>query len=394
MRLSTFTLAFAIAFVPAVTAQDDASPPPLAPPRPRSADTITITNTTAKWESVEGAYKITFPGRPSTTSNPFQSAFGPSNIYTTAVGTALAHYTVSYFDFPTAITNKYDLDTRFTMLRDSQAKALNARITLDSEYMFGSHYGRAISYETTSQTISTRAILVGPRMYLMQIITPGKLSTMAPGSAAATKTRVEKFLNSFEVTKVLEPKSSEVPLPGTFGVDATDMSFRSSFFGVSLTPPAGWKLTNQENSKLLMELGKDEIRRSNSRLADHLSDENARVLAMYANTDIESAAPEAFLFILAEKAPFPNFRAEAVAKTYITLYLDKTEKVTMPVTVEKLGGRDAAWIETFDSASKVNQRIYFVNVKGISFEIVISYTKAEQLPHLLKAVESIRFDGQ
>ena len=51
-------------------------------------------------------------------------------------------------------------------------------------------------------------------------------------------------------------------------------------------------------------------------------------------------------------------------------------------------------IETFDSASKVNQRIYFVNVKGISFEIVISYTKAEQLPHLLKAVESIRFYGQ
>lgn len=391
MRLSTLTLVMALTFAVTAVAQDPTPPPPAAP-KSRSVDTVTVV--ASKWESVDGAFKISFPGRPSTTSNPFLAAFGPSNIYITALGTALAHYTVSYFDFPTAITNKYDLDTRFTMMRDSQAKALNARITLDSEYMFGSHYGRAISYETAAQTISTRAILVGPRMYLIQIITPGKLSSMAPRPASATTTRVEKFLHSFEVTKVLEAKSTEVTLPGTFAVAATDTSFKSSFFGVSLTPPAGWKLARQENSELLMELGKDEIRRSNSRLADHLSEENARVLAMYANTDIETAAPEAFLFILAEKAPFPNFRAEAVAKTFITLYLDKNEKVTKPVTLTKVAGQEAAWLETFDSETKLNQRIYFLNVKGISFELAMTYAKPDQLSQLLRTVESIRFDGK
>ena len=390
MKRSTLSLAVIFVLSTLIVAQD-ATPPPPAPAKPRAVDTVSIRS---KWESVEGAYKVAFPGKPTTTSSVFQSAFGPSNIYTTAVGTGLGHYTVVYFDFPTAITNKYDLDMRFTMMRDNQAKNLKARVMLDTEFMFGSHYGRANTYEFASGTASTRAVLVGPRMYLIQIITPGKISSMSAGVAAATKTRVDKFLDSFEVTKVLEAKTTEVALPDSFGVTATDASFRSSFFGISLTPPAGWKLSNQEDSELLMELGKDEIRKSDQRLAEHLTDENARVLAIYANTDLAKETPEAFIFLIAEKASFPNFRAEAVAKTYISLYLEKTEKVTQPPTVTKVGGREAAWIETFDSESGSHQRVYFLNLKGIAFQIALSYSKAERLPAMLKVVESVKFDEQ
>lgn len=382
----TFLLAFLSISSLSIIAQ---APPPPAPPKTRALDRITVQ---PKWESAEGAYKVAFPGKPTTTSNVFESAFGPSNIYTTALGTGLAHYTVVYFDFPTAITNKYDLDIRFTMMRDNQAKNLKARVMLDTEFMFGSHYGRANVYESASGTVSTRAFLVGPRMYLIQIITPGRISSMPAGPAASTKARVDKFLDSFEVTKIIDAKTTEVDLPDSFGVTATDSSFKSSFFGISITPPKGWKLSNQEDSELLMELGKEMVKKSNERLTEYLNNDTSRVLAMYTNTDLGKEAPESFLFLLAEKAAFPNFRAEAAAKTYISLYLEKGEKVTKQVTVTKIGGREAAWVETFDPELDSHHRIYFLNLKGIAFQIAFSYTKPDSLPTFLKVMESVTFN--
>ncbi|MGB7209789.1 MAG: hypothetical protein WBD27_14090 [Pyrinomonadaceae bacterium] len=348
-------------------------------------------NTRNKWESADGSFKIDFAAPPTTSVRPTESSFGPSNIYSANLSTLFGYYSVLYFDFPTAITDKYDLDTRFDLMRDEQAKRLSARVILDSEFMFGTYYGRANVFETANETVTMRTFIAGPRLFMLLVVTKGRLSAVNSATAAAHKKRINGFLDSFEITKVPVAKSQQVKLPDDFQVTSTNTSFSSAYLGVSMTPPAGWIASEKNDSELVMAMGKEEIRRTDGRLANYISNDNTRVLAMYTRSELSKSVPDAFFFVFAEQSPYPNFTPAAAAKTYEKIYMDPTEKVTKPIAATQFGGREFAWLETFDSESKLYQRIYFANVKGIAFEISLLYSKPSDRDIMLRALATIKF---
>ncbi|MGB7070337.1 MAG: hypothetical protein WBD22_12665 [Pyrinomonadaceae bacterium] len=364
---------------PAIVAQN---PPPIA---------TGVSNTRKTWESADGSFKIDFAAPPTTSVRPTVTSFGPASIHSANLSTLVGHYSVVYLDFPTAITDKYDLDTRFDLMRDEQAKQLSARVMLDSEFMFGTYYGRANVFETAMETETMRTFIAGPRLFMFLVVTKGRLSVAKSATAAALKKRINGFFDSFEIMKVPEASSQQVKLPDDFHVTSTNAVFSSAFLGVSLTPPAGWIASAKDESELLMELGKEEIKRTDGRLANYISNENTRVLAMYTSSELSKSLPDAFFFVFAEQTPYPNFTPAAAAATYEKIYMDRTEKVTKPITTVQFGGREFAWLETFDSELKLYQRIYFANVKGIAFEISMLYSKPLDREIMLKTLATIKF---
>lgn len=374
-----------------VHAQESPPPPPAVskpsaelPPPPRAA-------AVKLWESEDGGFKVRFPAAPKVSVTEGNSSFGKTSITSVAISTTFAYYGVTYLDFPTDMTDKYDLNIRFDMMRDEQAKRASARVMEDAEYTFGSHYGRMNVFETATETVSRRTFVAGPRLFMLIVGTKGKQSTLSERVATGNRSRIDSFFNSFELTRVPAAKSKAVKLPADFGVKSDDKSFHSSFLGLSLTPPEKWKLSDQENAEFVLELGKDLIKRTRPQLAAALTNENARVLALFSKSAMEETASDAMMFIFAEQAPYPNFLPDAVAKSYEKLYLDSTEKVTKPVSQTIIGGKPFAWLETFDSADKTYNRLYFCNVGGISFEVMFIYKEPSDLGVLLRSLDTIRF---
>jgi hypothetical protein len=96
------------------------------------------------------------------------------------------------------------------------------------------------------------------------------------------------------------------------------------------------------------------------------------------------------MFLIAvEKAPYPNFLPLAAAKSSITMS-DASEKVVKPPTAQQIGGIELAWVETFDSETKLTQRIYFANRKGLVLEIALTYSDPADLNDMLRSLESIK----
>ena len=147
MKLAAFLLVLILVNVTNLAAQRprelaEAPPPPAPAP-------------TKPWESEDGGFKVFFPGKPTVKTSEINSSFGKTSFTEVALGTSLANYSVAYLDFPTAITDKYDLDARFDLMRDGQVKRLSARVVEDSQLSFGGHYGRSNVFETEKETISS-----------------------------------------------------------------------------------------------------------------------------------------------------------------------------------------------------------------------------------------------
>jgi hypothetical protein len=114
-------------------------------------------------------------------------------------------------------------------------------------------------------------------------------------------------------------------------------------------------------------------------------------VATFAKTDPEKGISESYLMVLAEKAPYPNFLASAVARTYSQLYVDKADTITVPVTTTEIGGIEFAWLETIKSDSKLYSRLYIANRKGISFEVLLMYKDPADLRAMLSSLQSLTF---
>ncbi len=359
---------------------------PLPPPR-----VVSGLSSDYSYESKEGGFKVGFPSRPEVSTVEKESSFGKTPITVCALVTSMATYSVTYVDFPTVLTDKYDLNVRFDAMRDSQEKQLSGRVMTDSEYYFGTYYGRSNVIESAAVTISIRTFVVGPRMFILIVQTKGKLSTQSEKLRTANENRINKFFNSFLITKVSEPKTVAVELPSDFDVMADQGTFSSKFFDLSLSSPDGWVTFNRDNSEMILDLGKELVKGKEPELVERLTPQNARVLGVFSNGDAEKGVATSFFMIMAERAPYPNFLPSAVAKTYLTLYLDQPDKVTKPVSAIKFGGADFAWIETFDTKSNLYSRLFFSNRRGISLEFLMIYKDESDLKAMLKSMDSLKF---
>lgn len=386
----------AISVLAVVSLAAQAPPPPMAPPRPPPPK-VAITGTqvvpkTAVFTSAEGGFQVGFPRRPQRTVVPIDSSFGKTEMVNYSLPTGLAHYGVAYLDFPTVMTDKYDLNVRFDAMRDAQVARMSGRVSSDVEVNFGSRYGRETVVEGESTSLSMRAIVAGPRLYVLMVETRGRLSTQSERLRNANIDRVKKFFDSFVITKETRPSEVRVDFPADFGVTVGNGVFTSDYFGATLTLPEGWIVIEDEDAETLFEVGKESLEKTDPKLASYITDENARLLAMIAKNDPSISSPEAVISILAERTPYPNFKARAVAETYIKLYLDPTETVVKEISTINIGGTEFAWFETFDSDGEVLARMFFANRKGIAFEVVFSYTDEKDLPAMMRSLNSLKFN--
>lgn len=342
------------------------------------------------YESKEGGFKIAFPARPTLTSTEIDSSYGKTSVNVHILPTSLAEYTVVHTDFPTAIKDKFDLDSRFDNMRDSQVKRLNGRLMEENEYYFGSNYGRSLVIETAVSTMTVRAVIVEQRLFVLSVLTRGKLSTQSATLRNANTARINKFLDSFEVTSIPKPLLVEASLPADFGVTVKDTVFASGFFDLSVRLPAGWTVLSSEDSDFLLELGKEGISRSRPKLAEWMTPENTRILLSASKTPLETGVNSAILIIAAEKVSYPNFLPMSVAQTYAKMFLDPGEKVVRQPTLQMIGGVEFAWLETYDQNDKLFQRMYFSNRKGIAFEFSLTYRDSADLGIMLQSLNSLK----
>lgn len=381
----TLLLVTLLIFVSGLNAQINESQPP--PPAPVAKGLAQL------YQSEDGTYKIRFPAKPTVNRMSSDSSFGKSEVVTTFLSTGLASYAVVYIDFPTVMEDRYDLNIRFDGMRDAQAKALNAKVVNDTEFFFGSHYGRENSYENATSTHSSRAIVAGPRIFILSVETRGNLSRQTGKALDGNKKLIADFFNSFEITKIPQAKQTATPFPADFGISVTSGQFNSSFLEVGMKAPEGWTSLERESIDLLMGIGKDEVKKTDAVLADRMGDEMFRTLAIFSKVDINKGPSDAMILIMAEKAPYPNFLPRSVATTYTRLYLDPGEKVTIAPADIKINNVDLAWIETLEPAIKLKRRLYFANRKGISLLVMLSYSDAADLKTMLASLQTLKITG-
>ena len=361
------------------------------PPPPPIARTVSESSTRL-FESKDGGFKIAFPSNPTFKSSQVDSSFGKASINTYYLPTTFAEYVVVYMDFPTVLSEKFDLDTRFDAMRDAQVKSAKGKVISEVEIQYGSYYGRQFTVETGHLTYTTRTIAVEQRIFILTVTTKGSLSRQSEKLQASNESRITKFLDSFTVTNISKPVLSQVPLPADFGIQITGRRFYSRFFDISLDFPMQWNILNAAENELLTELGKEEVTRTKPKLVDYLKGDTTRILGGVSRHNLETEVNNAVLLIAAERAPYPNFLPIAIANTYVKLFLDPNEKVVKPPSTQVIGGVQFAWLETYDPTSKITQRFYFANRKGIVFEIVLSFMDSSQLEPMLQSLQTLKTD--
>jgi len=342
-----------------------------------------------KFVSEEGGFKIKFPSQPITQTLPIAASFGKANMTINVLVTSLAEYSISYLDFPTEMTEKYDLDIRYDQARDSQIKRLGGVLKKDSEFYFGSYYGREIVIEGKT-TASLKILTVGPGLFFLVVETKGALSSQSGKLKDANNLRIRNFLNSFEITKVPESKLTRKELPADFGLNFADNILTSKVFEVSMKLPEAWTFVSNELGQSIFELGKENIQNRDPKLVAYLTNETARLLAVISKGDPEKELSTAAIYILAERAPYPNFLPKASAESFVKLYLEPTETVIENPKLTKIGGIEFAFLELFDSNTETYSRIYFSNRFGMSFEIKFVYRTTEDLQTMLKSLNTLK----
>lgn len=342
------------------------------------------------YASKEGGFTIAFPATPAVEISESASSFGKTTMKVYSLPTSLAMYSLVYLDFPTAIKDKFDLDTRFDAMREGQLKRTSGRVITENEVYFGSHYGRDVVLEYGQSTHWIRAIMVEQRLFVIVVQTKGNYATQAAALKTANAARAKKFFDSFAVTNIPAPATSAVDLPEDFGTTVANSAFSSAFLGVSFDLPKGWTVLDSDQNQLLLEMGKEDISKTRPMLAEHMTHSNARILLSVSKTPIETSVNNAILVVGVERASYPNFLALSAAKTSVTTFVDKSKTLVIEPKLQTIGGIEFAWFELSDSLSKLSQRMYYANRKGMVFEIVLTYTDQKDLQHMLRSVESLK----
>lgn len=391
LKLYRLAILGALGWMLTATGISQQPPPPPPPVRMTVQGTASAPEKlTGLFESKEGGFKIAFPAKPIVQSRETESSFGKATMKLYVLPTTFANYTVVHFDFPTAIKDKFDLDTRFDAIRDNQLKRADTRLVSENELYFGSHYGRDIVMADTQATHWIRVLIVEQRLFLIGVQTKGNYATQSPTLKELNEARAKKFFDSFTVTEIPKPAMTAVEIPEDLGVSVNGSTFVSEFLGISFEVPKGWVVLDPDEKDLVLELGKEEVARKQPRLSERMTAANSRVLFGASKSPLGTSVNTALLLVAVEKSPYPNFLALSAAKSSITAFPDKAEKVIKPPTVQVIGGIEFAWLETFDTEKKLTQRMYFANRNGLVLEFALTYSDPADLDPMLRSLESLK----
>jgi hypothetical protein len=343
--------------------------------------------------STEGGFSINFPVKPVKKTKPMSAAFGQtiSTWFEATTGNAL--YNLVYVDFPTAITDEYEKNTRFDAMKSYIISNNSYNLVNENVVYYEGYIGREFVVESPKLTITMRGFIIEQRLFQMIVVTIGRLSKLTPKVKAATQKRIGNFVNSFKVTNLPTPKTVATELPDDFGISINDGLLKSEFFGLTYQIPQDWTVLTDEQVRLIKDL-LPAFANQNSDYEDKQLEnslKNTEILLFALDKPFESGETESMLIVSAERVSFPNFLPSSVISSYVA-NLEPTEKVVKKTTNTKINGVDFAWVETFDSANKTGQRLYVANRKGIAFEILFTFKNQTQLQTLVKSLETIKFE--
>lgn len=365
--------------------------PPPAPPR----EIITVETNRPKILESDG-FSIEFPSMPSRTIQQIETAFGKTNMVSYRLATGLGFYAVNFFDFPSVLTNEAELKVRLDAMKTALLKDPNDRLVSETEIFFGDHRGVEYVIEGKNTTLTMRGLFVKQRFFQLMIVTNGRMSRSTERVKNFNRKNIEKFINSFAVTKIPVPKTEAAELPSDFGVEIDKGIFTSRFFGFSIKLPENWRKVESEQTEILMDLSRQNAEESSAKFKNLLnfSLDNTKILLFMTKEELATTTNNSVFVVAAERVSFPNFLPKAMTDSYLKTYLEADEKASKPSNLIKLGGAEFAWIEVDNTVANYKQRIYIANRKGIAFQILFIFQNETDLKQLLDSLQTVKFNDE
>jgi hypothetical protein len=206
----------------------------------------------------------------------------------------------------------------------------------------------------------------------------------------------DKFFNSFVITNLPAPQLSAVELPSDFKTRLEGDTFYSDYFKFSMSVPSGWKQLSEEEMLMIGETTTQNVKlKSEAAEAAFRSSMSSTAFLLGLVREPSEKKPDSAAFLIgAERAPFPNFKPEAIAKTFGQHFLESDERMTKAISSAYFGGREFSWIEIEQAKAGTKQRLYVANIDGVAFEITFVYTNPTDLAMFLEKMKTIKFDSK
>lgn len=341
-------------------------------------------DTWKEFVSEEGGFKVKLPILPTRTVSKVEMAFGKADVTQFRVITRTTGFIVGFVEFPSGISDVEEIEMRYDLARDSLLETGKDRLISEKNISLNNFAGREFVIQSAQLVQTVRIFIINQRMFTLIGVTP-------PNLKAANQASINKFLNSFELTKLPEAKFEAVKLPDDFGSKFTGRVYRSSFFDFSVELPEDWKILSNEEIDILREIVNNEagISGSTEGKMTTISLNRTAILAGAINMDGAS------IMIGAERPDFANMPLEQTMKTIRENNLSsKKEKITKDVYPLMLGGVLFYALDTQNIEDKTRQRIIVTKRKELIFQIIFTYKIESHLRILEESIKTVQFNSK
>jgi hypothetical protein len=334
--------------------------------------------------SEEGGFKVKFPIQPTRAISKVEMAFGKADMTQFRVITSKTAFIVGFVDFPSAIPDTEEIKMRYDLARDGLIDKNGDRLMSEREVILSDFAGRELVIQNPLVSQTVRMFIINQRMFTLIAVTETRNKT-------AYQASINKFLDSFELTKIPESKTEVTKLPADFGSKITGNVYRSSFFDFSIELPKEWKILSDEEIQYLLEIVNNEAGMGNTKEGKMtmVSLRRTAILAGAVNLDAAS------IMVGAERPDFANMTLESIAKVVranqTSSGKDKIIKDVYPLT---LGGVDFFAVDTQNIEDKSKQRIIITKRKELLFQIIFTYKDEADLKILEEAVKTVKFNSK
>jgi hypothetical protein len=190
-------------------------------------------------------------------------------------------------------------------------------------------------------------------------------------------------------------KENRVPDSGVVSSDR----YSNKFFGFSIAVPEEWDVQTKDQTKIIQDAGKEEIRSSNKELAaeiDSLEDGIQQLLTVFKYEVDTATIFNPSLVIMSEK--LPQVASSFDERSYLALtrsQLSSTglyETIDDQIITQNIGGREFFILKvTASKEQQITQEFYTSLTKGYALILIISYSGKEERNELKKIVSSLKF---
>lgn len=331
--------------------------------------------------SEEGGFKVKMPVLPKRTVAKVDVAFGKADMIQYRVITSTVGYVIGFIEFPSAIPDEEEIRMRYEIARDGLLGDGGNRLVSDKDIFLGGFKGREFVIQNAQTVQSIRAFIINQKMFTLIAVTQ-------PSQKTKYQSSINKFLDSFALTKVPEAKFEAVKLPDDFGSKTEGNFYQSDFFDFSIELPKSWKVLTGEEMEIVREVVNNEAEIENTK-DSKMTKVSLKRTALLAGAINFS---EASIMIGAERPDFANMSMEMVIEVIKKNQLaSKKEKMTKEVYTATLGGVPFSVVDTLNTEDGVKQRIYMTKRKELIFQIVFTYKDNNDLKTLEESVNTIKF---